>query len=122
MEGLAIAWSLADRGATDVLVVERDILCSGTTVNPAEWCAATTARRHWPPWSGTATMSSAARAKPSRQGSSSSNALCCEESARLNNGRLEFGPDHQCPPPGPRTLSTKHSLAASRCGVWVDYR
>ncbi|MBY8861305.1 FAD-binding oxidoreductase [Nocardia sp. CA2R105] len=31
LEGLAIAWSLADRGATDVLVVERDTLCSGMT-------------------------------------------------------------------------------------------
>jgi sarcosine oxidase, subunit beta len=31
LEGLAIAWSLADRGATDVLVAERDVLCSGMT-------------------------------------------------------------------------------------------
>ena len=31
LEGLAIAWSLADRGETDVLVVERDTLCSGMT-------------------------------------------------------------------------------------------
>ncbi len=31
LEGLAIAWSLADQGATDVLVVERDTLCSGMT-------------------------------------------------------------------------------------------
>ncbi|WP_040810382.1 NAD(P)/FAD-dependent oxidoreductase [Nocardia concava] len=31
LEGLAIAWSLAERGATDVLVVERNTLCSGMT-------------------------------------------------------------------------------------------
>jgi sarcosine oxidase subunit beta len=31
LEGLAIAWSLAVRGETDVLVVERDSLCSGMT-------------------------------------------------------------------------------------------
>jgi sarcosine oxidase, subunit beta len=31
LEGLAIAWSLADRGKTDVLVVERGSLCSGMT-------------------------------------------------------------------------------------------
>ncbi|MBF6476068.1 MULTISPECIES: NAD(P)/FAD-dependent oxidoreductase [Nocardia] len=31
LEGLAIAWSLADRGETQVLVVERDTLCSGMT-------------------------------------------------------------------------------------------
>jgi len=31
LEGLAIAWSLADRGETDILVVERDSLCSGMT-------------------------------------------------------------------------------------------
>ncbi|WP_032368284.1 NAD(P)/FAD-dependent oxidoreductase [Rhodococcoides fascians] len=31
LEGLAIAWSLADRGETDVLVLERDTLCSGMT-------------------------------------------------------------------------------------------
>ncbi|MXP21772.1 FAD-dependent oxidoreductase [Gordonia sp. HNM0687] len=31
LEGLAIAWSLADQGETDVLVVERDTLCSGMT-------------------------------------------------------------------------------------------
>ncbi|MFC3963591.1 NAD(P)/FAD-dependent oxidoreductase [Nocardia jiangsuensis] len=31
LEGLAIAWSLADRGVTDVLVLERATLCSGMT-------------------------------------------------------------------------------------------
>jgi sarcosine oxidase, subunit beta len=31
LEGLAIAWSLAERGETDVVVVERDSLCSGMT-------------------------------------------------------------------------------------------
>ena len=31
LEGLAIAWSLADRGETDMLVLERDTLCSGMT-------------------------------------------------------------------------------------------
>lgn len=31
LEGLAIAWSLAERGATDVTVVERATLCSGMT-------------------------------------------------------------------------------------------
>jgi glycine/D-amino acid oxidase-like deaminating enzyme len=31
LEGLAIAWSLAERGETDILVVERDSLCSGMT-------------------------------------------------------------------------------------------
>ena len=31
LEGLAIAWSLARRGETDILVVERDSLCSGMT-------------------------------------------------------------------------------------------
>ncbi|MGY2092970.1 NAD(P)/FAD-dependent oxidoreductase [Nocardia abscessus] len=31
IEGLAIAWSLAATGATDVLVVERNTLCSGMT-------------------------------------------------------------------------------------------
>src|ERR1700682_2326182 len=31
LEALAIAWSLADRGETDILVVERDSLCSGMT-------------------------------------------------------------------------------------------
>ncbi|MDI9903301.1 FAD-dependent oxidoreductase [Rhodococcus sp. IEGM 1409] len=31
LEGLAIAWSLADRGETDVLVLERGTLCSGMT-------------------------------------------------------------------------------------------
>ncbi|MFF5033034.1 NAD(P)/FAD-dependent oxidoreductase [Nocardia salmonicida] len=31
LEGLAIAWSLAHRGETDVLVLERDTLCSGMT-------------------------------------------------------------------------------------------
>lgn len=31
LEGLAIAWSLADQGETDVVVVERDTLCSGMT-------------------------------------------------------------------------------------------
>lgn len=31
LEGLAIAWSLADQGETDVLVVERDTVCSGMT-------------------------------------------------------------------------------------------
>lgn len=31
LEGLAIAWSLAERGETDVLVVERGSLCSGMT-------------------------------------------------------------------------------------------
>ncbi|MFF2083329.1 NAD(P)/FAD-dependent oxidoreductase [Nocardia sp. NPDC058176] len=31
LEGLAVAWSLADRGATDVLVLERNSLCSGMT-------------------------------------------------------------------------------------------
>lgn len=31
LEGLAIAWSLAEAGATDVLVVERNTLCSGMT-------------------------------------------------------------------------------------------
>lgn len=31
LEGLAIAYSLADRGETDVLVLERDTLCSGMT-------------------------------------------------------------------------------------------
>jgi sarcosine oxidase, subunit beta len=31
LEGLAIAWSLADRGETDVVVVDRDGLCSGMT-------------------------------------------------------------------------------------------
>jgi glycine/D-amino acid oxidase-like deaminating enzyme len=31
LEGLAIAWSLALRGATDVIVVERHSLCSGMT-------------------------------------------------------------------------------------------
>ncbi|MBY6685684.1 FAD-binding oxidoreductase [Rhodococcus sp. BP-149] len=31
LEGLAIAWSLADRGETDVLVVERNTVCSGMT-------------------------------------------------------------------------------------------
>ena len=31
LEGLAIAWSLADRGESDVLVLERDTLCSGMT-------------------------------------------------------------------------------------------
>ncbi|MCC3332172.1 NAD(P)/FAD-dependent oxidoreductase [Nocardia abscessus] len=31
LEGLSIAWSLADRGETQVLVVERDTLCSGMT-------------------------------------------------------------------------------------------
>ncbi|OQQ22615.1 FAD-dependent oxidoreductase [Prescottella equi] len=31
LEGLAIAWQLADRGETDVLVLERDTLCGGMT-------------------------------------------------------------------------------------------
>lgn len=31
LEGLAIAWSLADRGETDVVVLEKDTLCSGMT-------------------------------------------------------------------------------------------
>jgi sarcosine oxidase subunit beta len=31
LEGLSIAWSLADRGETDILVVERGSLCSGMT-------------------------------------------------------------------------------------------
>ena len=31
LEGLAVAWSLAARGETDILVVERDSLCSGMT-------------------------------------------------------------------------------------------
>lgn len=31
LEGLAIAWSLAERGETDVVVIERDSLCSGMT-------------------------------------------------------------------------------------------
>lgn len=31
LEGLAIAWSLADRGETEVLVLERHTLCSGMT-------------------------------------------------------------------------------------------
>lgn len=31
LEGLAIAWSLADRGETDVVVLERATLCSGMT-------------------------------------------------------------------------------------------
>lgn len=31
LEGLAIAWSLAERGATDILVLERATLCSGMT-------------------------------------------------------------------------------------------
>ena len=31
LEGLAIAWSLADRGETDIVVIERDSLCSGMT-------------------------------------------------------------------------------------------
>ena len=31
LEGLVIAWSLADRGETDILVVERDTTCSGMT-------------------------------------------------------------------------------------------
>ncbi|MGW5388020.1 NAD(P)/FAD-dependent oxidoreductase, partial [Nocardia sp. NPDC003963] len=31
LEGLAIAWSLAERGETDVLVLERGTLCSGMT-------------------------------------------------------------------------------------------
>lgn len=31
LEGLAIAWSLAEQGETDVLVLERDTLCSGMT-------------------------------------------------------------------------------------------
>ncbi|MFE3193735.1 NAD(P)/FAD-dependent oxidoreductase [Nocardia sp. NPDC059240] len=31
LEGLAIAWSLAERGATDVVVLERNTLCSGMT-------------------------------------------------------------------------------------------
>ncbi|MGI5218145.1 NAD(P)/FAD-dependent oxidoreductase [Nocardia sp. CA-290969] len=31
LEGLAIAWSLAERGETDVVVLERDTLCSGMT-------------------------------------------------------------------------------------------
>jgi sarcosine oxidase, subunit beta len=31
LEGLAIAWSLAERGEPDVVVVERDSLCSGMT-------------------------------------------------------------------------------------------
>jgi sarcosine oxidase subunit beta len=31
LEGLAIAWSLADRGETDILVLERGSLCSGMT-------------------------------------------------------------------------------------------
>jgi sarcosine oxidase, subunit beta len=31
LEGLAIAWSLARRGETDILVAERDSLCSGMT-------------------------------------------------------------------------------------------
>lgn len=31
LEGLAIAWSLAERGETDVIVLERDTLCSGMT-------------------------------------------------------------------------------------------
>ncbi|MGQ4599790.1 FAD-dependent oxidoreductase [Nocardia sp. R6R-6] len=31
LEGLAIAWSLADRGETDVVVLERGTLCSGMT-------------------------------------------------------------------------------------------
>mgnify|MGYP006188385917 FL=1 len=31
LEGLAIAYSLAERGETDVLVLERDTLCSGMT-------------------------------------------------------------------------------------------
>jgi glycine/D-amino acid oxidase-like deaminating enzyme len=31
LEGLSIAWSLAQRGVTDVMVVERDSLCSGMT-------------------------------------------------------------------------------------------
>ncbi|MET7772481.1 FAD-dependent oxidoreductase [Nocardia sp. NPDC005366] len=31
LEGLAIAWSLADRGETDIVVLERDTLCSGMT-------------------------------------------------------------------------------------------
>ncbi|QBJ95916.1 FAD-binding oxidoreductase [Rhodococcus sp. ABRD24] len=31
LEGLAIAWQLADRGESDVIVLERDTLCSGMT-------------------------------------------------------------------------------------------
>ncbi|MGW4370470.1 NAD(P)/FAD-dependent oxidoreductase [Nocardia takedensis] len=31
LEGLAIAWSLAERGETDIVVLERDTLCSGMT-------------------------------------------------------------------------------------------
>ncbi|WP_040795934.1 NAD(P)/FAD-dependent oxidoreductase [Nocardia higoensis] len=31
LEGLAIAWTLAERGEADVLVLERDTLCSGMT-------------------------------------------------------------------------------------------
>jgi len=31
LEGLAIAWSLADRGETDVIVLERNTICSGMT-------------------------------------------------------------------------------------------
>jgi sarcosine oxidase subunit beta len=31
LEGLAIAWSLADRGETEIVVLERDTLCSGMT-------------------------------------------------------------------------------------------
>lgn len=31
LEGLAIAWALAERGATDVLVLEKNTLCSGMT-------------------------------------------------------------------------------------------
>src|SRR6202045_423628 len=35
LEGLAIAWSLAERGETDGLGVERDSLCSGMTGKPS---------------------------------------------------------------------------------------
>ncbi|MGI9206507.1 MAG: FAD-dependent oxidoreductase, partial [Rhodococcus sp. (in: high G+C Gram-positive bacteria)] len=31
LEGLAAAWSLAERGESDVLVLERHTLCSGMT-------------------------------------------------------------------------------------------
>ncbi|WP_327143055.1 NAD(P)/FAD-dependent oxidoreductase [Nocardia sp. NBC_01327] len=31
LEGLAIAWSLAERGATDIVLLERNSLCSGMT-------------------------------------------------------------------------------------------
>ena len=117
LEGCATAWALAERGVTDVVIVERSTVGRRRHRQVvAASCAATTASRPWPPWRPRRWTSSRTPRRSSARTSASTRPATSSASARRTSRPCTRRWRTSAPSAsGPRTSTAPRSSA---CGRW----